>query len=651
VIPRQTSTVYEFGPFRLDTAERLLLRDGRPVEVTPKAFDTLLVLVENGGRMLAKEELLRAVWPDAFVEENYLSVNISKLRAALGEGPRDRQYIETVPRRGYRFVAGVREVRDATAPGRELVLSRRTLSRIVIEDEETPPAGEAAAGAARGVGQPAGALAARGGRRVGWVAAAVAAALACGAVAAAVLVQRGPLPRAAKMAPTSVAVLPIQPLGGSGGDEHLRLGVTDALITRLSGVGAVRVRPTSSVLRFDSPGRDPVAAGRALGVDAVLDGRMQRTGDRLRLTVQLLSVGDGSPLWAESFNADLTDIFELQDGISARVAAALAPELSAEERRPAAKDYTADTRAYEAYLRGRFFWNKRGMKWVEQAEGYFRQAVEIDPAYAPAYAGLAEVLSIRKIPSPEAERAARRAIELDDGLAEAHAALGFIKLFHHWDWGASERALRRALELKPGYAAAHQWYALLLAARGRLDEAEARMRHALAIDPLSVGVNTDLGQILYYKRDYDGAERQCRKALDLDPNYLFAHYYLYLIYTQKGMHAEAVEEHIKGILTSFPNHSPDWDKRLREAFAARGIEGFLRALAAEYEDRETPYRYGAAEAYALLGERDRALEWLGRALAEPDFFNAAFVRVEPAFDPLRPDPRFAETLRRAGLAE
>ncbi|MBA2340855.1 MAG: tetratricopeptide repeat protein, partial [Pyrinomonadaceae bacterium] len=257
-------------------------------------------------------------------------------------------------------------------------------------------------------------------------------------------------------------------------------------------------------------------------------------------------------------------------------------------------------------MRGRFFWNKR-QTGQEQAKDYFQRAIELDPNYAPAYAGLAEILATERMPSLEAERAARHALELDDTLAEAHAALGFIRMFHYWDFAAAEWALRRAIELKPNYSTAHQWYALLLAVKGQQEEAKARMRRALEIDPLSVGINADLGLLLFFNREYDEAVRQCRRALELDSNFAFAHKYLYWIYFKKNMPAEAVEEFLINLRIDWkPDPQQFDDKAYRETFATSGIEKFIRT---SINDKQ---KYHAAEFYAMLGERDEAINCLRR---------------------------------------
>lgn len=414
--------LYAFGPFLLDTRERRLLRDGEVVPLTLKAFDLLQVLVENQGHLLQKEELLRRVWPDAIVEENNLTVTISALRKALGEGPTEGQYIETVPRRGYRFVADFRASAEST------------------EAVRSPQERRARAFALRAM---------------------VLAALA--AVAALAWVWKRSTPAATAVPVRSMAVLPFRSLTNDG--EYLGLGMADALITRLGSTKQLLVRSTGSVQKYTGPGLDPVAVGRDLQVDSVLEGSIQTDGDRLRTTVRLLRVGDGSTLWAGTFDERLTDIFAVQDSISQRMAGALALELTEAQRSLLTRRDTGDSEAYQLYLKGRFFWNKRSRDGFERGAAHFRQAVEKDPAYALAYSGLADsyigmtyyLYAAPHTAMPLARAAALKALHIDGSLAEAHVSLAHVKTNYEWDWAEAERLFRKAIELEPEYDAKYHY--------------------------------------------------------------------------------------------------------------------------------------------------------------------------------------------------
>ncbi len=488
--------MYAFGPFLLDTRERRLLRDGKVVPLTLKAFDLLRVLVENQGHLLRKEELLAQVWPDAIVEENNLTVTIAALRKALDEGPADRRYIETVPRRGYRFVA------------------------------DFHPSAEPAPAAPSRRGRAARPLA-------------LAAVVMALAAAAALAWLWRHSPPAGNAPVRSMAVLPFRSLTNDG--EYLGLGMADALITRL-GRTSLLVRSTGAVQKYAVPGLDPVAAGRELQVDSVLEGSIQTSGDQLRTTVRLLRVGDGSTLWAGTFDERLPDIFSVQDSISQRVVEALALQLTEAQRSRLTRRDTSDSEAYQLYLRGRFFWNKRTRDGFERGVASFRQAVAKDPAYALAYAGLADShigMTFYHYASPHAamplaREAAQKALEIDDSLAEAHASLAHVKTNYEWDWAEAERLSRKAIALEPDYATAHQWYGVhYLAPMGRLEEAIAETRRAQQLDPLSAVFNAFVGASLYFARRYDEAIDECRKTIDLHPDFGVAHWYLGRAYLQK----------------------------------------------------------------------------------------------------------------------
>lgn len=449
---------YEFGPFRLDATERLLLRDGEPILLPPKAFDTLLVLVANCGRILKKDDLMKAVWPETLVEENNLSQYVSALRKALGDDPNGHRYIETVPRLGFRFVARVIEAGEARAGG----FARAPES-------------------ARGEGAPV----------------------------------------------RSIAVLPFKYLGGAGGDEYLGLGIADAIITRLSNLRQIVVRPTSSVRKYAGTAQDPLVAGRELRVEAVLEGNIQRAGNRIRATVQLISVRHEAPLWAEKFDVEFRDIFTVEDATSEQVARALILKLTREERELLAKRYTADSEAYQLYLKGRYNWNKRSQGGLRTASSYFQQAIDKDPSYALAYAGLADCHNLHsyygELPPresfPKAKAASIKALEIDDGLAEAHTSLAFVRAWYDWDWPAAESEFQRALELNPNYATAHHWYALFLTAMERAGEALEEIQLAHEIDPLSLPINRDVGLVYHRARQCDRAIEQYLETIELDPRF------------------------------------------------------------------------------------------------------------------------------------
>ena len=606
--------MYAFGPFLLDTRERRLLRDGETVPLTLKAFDLLQVLVENRGHLLQKEELLRRVWPDAVVEENNLTVTISALRKALDEGPADRQYIETVPRRGYRFVADVGPPAEAPAAAAPPPVPRSralALGALVL---------------AVGVGAT-----------LAWVS------------------RRSPS-TAAVVPVRSMAVLPFRSLTNDG--EYLGLGMADALITRLGGTKQLRVASTGAVQKYVRPGLDPLVAGRELQVDSVLEGNVQTSGDRLRTTVRLLRVADGSTVWAGTFDERLTDIFSVQDSISQRVAHALALELTEAQKSLLTRHDTTDSEAYQLYLRGRFFWNKRTRDGFERGVAYFRQAVDRDPAYGRAYSGLADShigtafyhYAAPHVAMPQARAAALKAVEVDDSLAEAHASLAHVKTNYEWDWAGAERLSRKAIALDPGYATAHQWFGIhYLTPLGRLDEALAETRLARQLDPLSPVFNAFVGATLFYARRFDEAIEECRKTIELHPDFGVAHWYLGRVYLQKGRFPEGLAELQKAVTLS--GGSPLMKGTLGVGHALAGdraaAERTLRELE-ELRGRSYASALDIADIHAALGDRERAFRWLDEAAAERSF-HLVYLKVWPELDPLRQDPRFPALVRRLGL--
>jgi DNA-binding winged helix-turn-helix (wHTH) protein/TolB-like protein/Tfp pilus assembly protein PilF len=606
---------YEFGRFRVDAAERVLLRDGRPVALTPKLFDTLLALVERSGHLVEKSELMETVWPGTFVEESNLSSNVSLLRKALGAGEGGRPFIETVARRGYRFADCVRVVEPE--PDEELIVRRRTRARLVTreeEDDEAYEGGPPLFGGGRGAALP--------------------------AVAA-------PL--------RSLAVLPFAHLGA--GEDYLGLGLADALITQLSNTGQIVVRPTSAVRRYADPDRDAAAVGRELGVDAVVEGSVQQAGGRLRVTVQMVSARDGVPLWADKFVAPFTDILDVQDSISEQAARALTLRLTGHDRRLLRKRYTEDADAYRAYLRGRYFWNKRSVEGFRRAIEHYREAVERDPAYALAYAGISDALTLLAVWGEEppretlsrAREMAERALEIDEELPEAHTSLGYLLSFFVWDFARAEAEYRRAIELNPNSALAHNRYAQLLVTLERFDEATAEMQKALALDPLSPMVNTAVGGPFLYSRRYDEAVEQYRRALELEPDFVPALFPLSLALAQLGDFEEAVAVARRAAEAS--GEHPIMLASLAGIYASAGrreeAAGLLERLLTG--GRAAP-PYVLAGVYARLGDPDRAFACLERAFAERAS-HLADLNIDPEFDPIRADPRFRELARRVGLPE
>jgi DNA-binding winged helix-turn-helix (wHTH) protein/TolB-like protein/Flp pilus assembly protein TadD len=643
---KQTKRFYEFGRFRIDTVNRRLFEDGKAVPLKQKAVETLLVLVENRGEVLEKDALIERLWPDSFVEEANLTQNIYMLRKALGAS----DYIETVPRRGYRFTAEVREWEEGAA---DLVVKERTRSSIIIEEEikeqaetqlEVPRATSAATNPAR--------------RRVVAVALASLALLIAALSAYVYLSARSRAGRtSASGGAKSIAVLPFRSLSADDGDDYLGLGMADTLITRLSRTGRALVRPTSAVRRFGKIDDDPVKAGRDLGVDFVLDGSVQRVENRVRVTARLVRTSDGQPLWANQFDEPFTDILKVEDAISEKLASALTLSLSSSEQERLVRRETTSPEAYQLYLKGRYFWDKRTEEGLKRSIEFFQQAIALDPAYALAYSGLADAYA--QLPGygptasmevyPKAKAAAAKALELDSDLAEAHTSAATIFSYFEWDWAGAEDEYRKAIALNPNYAMTHHRLGVHLAAMSRADEAVSELRRAQELDPLSLIINSLLGFAYLQAHQVDEAIEQLRKTIEMDRNFPPAHEILAHVYADKGMAVEAFAEFLEARRLS--GESEERLAAYQRAFAGSELKGFYRQrlnflLAPSTQARVQPTTI--ASLYAMLGEKEAALNWLEKAVEQHEG-EVIWIKARSDYDGLRSEARFANLLKRVNL--
>ncbi len=646
----------QFGPFLLDAAERQLLAGGRVVPLTPKAFDMLLALVEESGHLVTKDELMWRLWPDVLIEEVTLAHIISDLRKALKAADADGKYIETVPKRGYRFMADVSEVWDEPIA---LVVKKSAETRLVIEGTfDTDKAAEA-------LSTRAATLIPR--QQARWKIRVTLFALGLVVLGLTTLLIIFWPPRESGRSPgaglklKTLAVLPFKPLVANAGDEYLGLGITDTLITRLSNVRQIVVRPTSAVQKYAAQGFDSVAVGREQQVEAVLEGSLQQLGDKVRVTVRLLRTEDGTPLWAYQCDEYCTDIFATQDAISRQVARALLARLSDEEKQLLDKRETVSTEAYQLYLKGRYFWNRRNAEGLRKSIEYFEQAIALDPHYGHAFAGLSDSYSLLSgyglVPNaealPKARAMARRALELDPTLAEAHLSLGAIAWNYDWDWPAAEREFRRAIELNPNYATAHHYLGEFLTYQGRFAEGWAEIKQALEIDPTSLIINTDAGLILQFSRRYDEAIRQYRKALELDPGFRKAHRMLAAVYLNKGMYNEMQAELEKYKQLDDSPGKADWLELTGDLYAQSGRREEAKKMYAAVKRLATQGVVASGKLMWMhihLGEKEQAFAWLEKVYAERST-DLTSIKVNPGFDPLRPDPRFQDILQRMHLAD
>lgn len=577
---------YAFGPFRVDPVKRLLLLGAEPVALTPKAFEILRVLVEQRGEVLVKEELMKRVWPDTVVEEGNLNRNISTLRRALGEHPDEHRYIVTLPGRGYRFVAEVREVWDGP-PARRL----RIVGRARIQ---------------------------------------------------------------------AVAVLPFLNLSADPEQEYFADGLTEALLTDLAQIHALRVVSRTSVMRYKNTQKSLPEIARELGVDGVVEGSVLRSGGRVRITVQLIRAYTDEHLWAHAYEGELGDVLGLQSGIARAVVREIHVTLTPAEQARLATVRLISPAAHEAYLKGRYLLKQRTHATVRKSIAYFEQALRHDASDARAYGALAEACAVMAIDEfeasevmvPKARRAAQKALELDEQSSEAHATLALLKFFYEWDLPGAEQQFRRALELTPNDPTAHHWYGLALMYQRRFSESFQELRKAQELDPLSPVIRAALGLDYAFAGKYDEAIRQAESLLEIDPDSPLAHDIVGFSCARKGLYPQAI-----AALQQYVDRSgrdSDALMRLGCAYAASGDAGDAgnaRKLRDELEALSRRQYISPSTIAALdvaLGDKERALVSLDAAVDRRPA-GLLMLAADPAYAPLRSDARFATLLRRIGL--
>lgn len=615
---QQGNHSYEFGRFRLKVAERVLLREGEIVPLTPKVFDILLTLVENRGQVVSKEDLMRRVWPSTFVEEGNLTQNISLLRKALGESPGGVQFIETVPRRGYRFVADITESGEAFDSG----------PLISAEIPVQKPAAVTVHPARR--------------RTPAFI---VAAAL----VVAGIIGLMYFTSKAGNTAAIqSIAVLPFVDESADPDGEYINDKIAESLINSLSKLPQLRVVPRSVVAAYKGKEIDPRKIGAELNVRAVVTGRMRRHGDIISIQADLIDLQNVAQLWGQHYDHKVSDVLLVQDDISRDIFENLRLKLNVEEKK--------QLEAYRLYLKGRNAWNKRTGDALQEAIEFFNQAIEIDPNNSAAYAGLADCYNMlvvygRLQPKegfPKAKEAALKALEIDETSAEAHTSLAFIKF--RWDWNRTETEseFQTAIKLKPAYAPAHQWYSSYLVAVERFDEAIAEAKRTEELEPLQFVASSHLGWIYYLSGKNDEAIEQCRKILELDPSSFPARRYLGLAYEAKGMYPEAISEFQTGVKLS---GSPLMLALLGHAYAVAGKRAEAQQVLTDLQQLQSQRYvspYTVAAIYAGLGDHEQAFKWLDRAVEERDIWLMN-LKVDPVFAKLRTQRQFTDTLARIRL--
>ncbi len=618
-----------FGPFEVDLRSGELHKHGIRLKLQDQPFQVLALLLESPGDMVTREELRQRLWPgDTFVDfDTGLNSTIKKLRDALGDSAEHPRFIETLPRRGYRWLAPVECVRDISAN-----------VPVAAPGSAPPEVRSSPAGAPYAV--PASTV------RLPAVATSGIAFLSVLALLFALDVGKFRTRLLGGAVPVhiqSIAVLPLENLSREPEQEYFADGMTEELITSLGKVGALHVTSRTSVMRYKRTNKSLPQVARELNVDGIVEGTVQRSGDRVRITAQLIYAPTDHHLWAESYDRDLKDVLALQDEVARAIANEIKTTLTPQEQMSLATVRPVNPGAYEAYLKGRYFWNKRTAEGIKKASDYFQQAINQQPDYGIAYSGLADCnsgLTWHGFASPtealpRAKAAALKAIEMDPTSGEAHASLALV-LSHQRNWAAAENEFKRALQLSPRYANAHHWYGDYLSIVGRHEEALDEAKRAFELDPLSPMINTWLGLRYYHARRYDEAIVQGRKILEVDPSFAAAHLLLGQAYVQKRLHAQAISELQSA--TSLSGDSP-----LYMAQVGVVIDQLQKVARQSYVSS-----YGLAQIYAALGDKQHAMKWLQSAYDERAVWME-YLKVDPVLDSLRSQPRFQDLVRQMGL--
>jgi len=636
---RPTSVV-RFGPYEISLQSGEVRKAGVRIRVQQQPMKLLEILLERPGEVVTREELRSRLWPnESFGDfDQAVNVAIAKLRGTFGDSADNPLYIETLPKRGYRFIADVITV-DADPASNQSAA-------------EKPPGTESAdrlPGARPALAPERWVWPSR------WLALGLALLLGLSALAAWVLRSN----RRSSPSIRSLAVLPLDNLSGDASQDYFADGMTDELITDLAQISALRVISRTSVMSYKGARKPLPEIARELNVDAVVEGTVLRSGDQVRITAQLIQAAADKHLWANSYESNLQDTLAVQKRVAGDIAEQIRIELTPQERAGLKDVKEVNREAYENYLKGRFFWNKRTPDGLKKAIDYFNQAIEEDPTYASAYSGLAASYVILGAwqyavldPNeayPRAKAAALKALELDNTLGEAHTSLALSTDMFVWDWEAAEREYKRGIELNPGYATGHQWYAEHLSEMGRNSEAIAEIRKAESLDPLSLIIGADVTTLLVIARRYDEAIEHAQKTIELDPTFAVAHFALGMAYEQKRKFGGAIAAFQKAV--EFSGGNTAFKSNLAHAYAVAGRKNDAIAILNELKERSKHEFLNPSEIaliYVGLDQKDEAMVWLEKA------YKGRFdpvILTWPAFDPLRSDPRFQNLMRRIGLPQ
>lgn len=647
--------VFRFGSYELRPSSRELLKYGTKLKIRPQPFQVLTLLLDRDGGVVTREELREKLWSrETFVDfEHGLNTAVKELRAIVGDSAGNPRYIETIPRLGYRFIASIERI-EATKKVPAVPLPVAPIEPPALASDGVPaPLAVPLSGASAG----------RAILRQWWFPASVAVVL---LVVFGVYLVRSHAHsgHTAAAGRTMLAVLPFTNLTGDAGQEYFSDGLTEEMITQLgrSDPQHLGVIARTSVMHYKNSQEQLRQIGSELGVQYVLEGSVRRDSNRVRITAQLIRVGDQTHIWAREYDRQLSSLLVVQGEIAQEISDEIQLTLGGEHPAAAKQLRTLSPstsyEAYDLYLRGRYFWNKRTHEGFQQAASYFQQAIDKDPNYAAAYSGLADADALMSTwhqappteAMPMARAAALKALQLDESLAEAHTSLALIEESYDYDWQAAEKEYRRAIQLDPGYSTAHEWYAECLSFEGRFNEALAESERAHQLDPLSLIIATDNGVILLYSRQYDRAIEQLRSVIDMDPKFERAYSIVYA-YAQVGRFADALaavenlrraEGPTSAVWASQAYVYARWGKQKESREALAKVQALTR-----HSESHDPF---VLMVYAALGQKDDAINMLRDAYAAHSSIMTS-LKVDPIFDPLRDDPRYTELLSRVGLAQ
>jgi len=634
----QPKVIYEFDRFRLDREAHLLHCGGEIIALEPKAVEVLLFLVEKRGELVARQELMTAVWPDTFVEDNNLSSNISILRKQLGKTGDGGDYIQTVPKRGYRFVAAVKEVESPDLiSGSALAEDNATAVEQLLEEVSVPEVEKRAVRPGFGTPATAGVL-----------------------VLVLVLVWVAWRGRASSVGAEphigAIAVLPLENLSGDPGQEYFADGMTEALTADLAQIGTLKVIARASVMQYKGARQPLVQIAQRLNVEGIVSGSVVRSGQRVRITAALIRAATGQQLWAKTYERNLGDILDLQNEVARAIAGEVQAKVTRQEQIRLARSRSVNADAYDAYLKGRYYYNRFTVDGFAKSIEHFEQAIKLAPDYASAYAGLADALaSLEQIGAAQPEdvhrralEAATKALEMDNTLPEAHAAMALVRT-NDWERSTAEREARAAIELNPGLSLAHLYYSNMLRHLGRRQESIAEARRALELDPLSPLTNEELADAQLSARQYDAAIEQYQKTLELYPDYSAPRDSLGWAYVYKRMYDQGVEEIRKSI--ALYGEDPSLSPELAFIYATTGRNEEAQRILDRLLITSKTARIAAhhfALIYVGMGRKKEAFGWLEKAYDEHSPMMA-WLEVDQRFDSLRQEPKFQDLVRRVGL--